>query len=142
MSAASSYGPEMPAPRICSCRSACDVRLPKPLHVTAPVVTWAASPVTARRYCARLRPLAKSVVERSPNAAQSNPRSSRAETQSCEAVRTWSWLASPRIGYCASANGSTLRPNASCPSRSEEHTSELQSQFHLVCRLLLEKKKK
>src|SRR3989338_9638457 len=26
------------------------------------------------------------------------------------------------------------------PSRSEEHTSELQSQFHLVCRLLLEKK--
>src|SRR6267143_4945802 len=29
------------------------------------------------------------------------------------------------------------RPGA----RSEEHTSELQSQFHLVCRLLLEKKK-
>src|SRR5689334_24791588 len=25
-------------------------------------------------------------------------------------------------------------------TRSEEHTSELQSQFHLVCRLLLEKK--
>src|SRR5438309_8628246 len=33
---------------------------------------------------------------------------------------------------------------AACASRarSEEHTSELQSQFHLVCRLLLEKKKK
>src|SRR5689334_24031243 len=29
-----------------------------------------------------------------------------------------------------------------CRPRSEEHTSELQSQFHLVCRLLLEKKKK
>src|SRR2546429_3855769 len=28
------------------------------------------------------------------------------------------------------------------PSRSEEHTSELQSRLHLVCRLLLEKKKK
>src|SRR5689334_23892615 len=27
------------------------------------------------------------------------------------------------------------------PPRSVEHTSELQSQFHLVCRLLLEKKK-
>src|SRR5438309_2484710 len=27
-------------------------------------------------------------------------------------------------------------------NRSEEHTSELQSQFHLVCRLLLEKKKR
>src|SRR2546430_4117969 len=29
-----------------------------------------------------------------------------------------------------------------CGSRSEEHTSELQSQSNLVCRLLLEKKKK
>src|SRR2546427_5371042 len=29
-----------------------------------------------------------------------------------------------------------------CTSRSEEHTSELQSQSNLVCRLLLEKKKK
>src|SRR5436305_14917378 len=28
------------------------------------------------------------------------------------------------------------------PARSEEHTSELQSRPHLVCRLLLEKKKK
>src|SRR5256884_955133 len=28
-----------------------------------------------------------------------------------------------------------------CPGRSEEHTSELQSRLHLVCRLLLEKKK-
>src|SRR2546422_3062092 len=30
---------------------------------------------------------------------------------------------------------------ASAPTRSEEHTSELQSRLHLVCRLLLEKKK-
>src|SRR2546430_13032250 len=29
-----------------------------------------------------------------------------------------------------------------CDPRSEEHTSELQSQSNLVCRLLLEKKKK
>src|SRR2546422_2631520 len=28
-----------------------------------------------------------------------------------------------------------------CAERSEEHTSELQSRLHLVCRLLLEKKK-
>src|SRR5258708_14971251 len=33
-----------------------------------------------------------------------------------------------------------LRPDAQ-PYRSEEHTSELQSPDHLVCRLLLEKKK-
>src|SRR5260370_19578545 len=30
----------------------------------------------------------------------------------------------------------------SSPARSEEHTSELQSHLNLVCRLLLEKKKK
>src|SRR5689334_23854391 len=34
------------------------------------------------------------------------------------------------------------RPELVVEIRSEEHTSELQSQFHLVCRLLLEKKKK
>src|SRR2546422_1772125 len=32
--------------------------------------------------------------------------------------------------------------NVSKTQRSEEHTSELQSRLHLVCRLLLEKKKK
>src|SRR5687768_18359619 len=36
-----------------------------------------------------------------------------------------------------------LGPNgAGKTTRSEEHTSELQSRLHLVCRLLLEKKKK
>src|SRR2546430_8189454 len=34
------------------------------------------------------------------------------------------------------------RPRAVRLGRSEEHTSELQSQSNLVCRLLLEKKKK
>src|SRR5438045_5689746 len=34
-----------------------------------------------------------------------------------------------------------LAPSFLSPSRSEEHTSELQSLRHLVCRLLLEKKK-
>src|SRR5699024_12687183 len=33
------------------------------------------------------------------------------------------------------------RPGAAADHRSEEHTSELQSRFDLVCRLLLEKKK-
>src|SRR5687768_18000817 len=42
-----------------------------------------------------------------------------------------------------SQNPFTEIPNAPCfPPRSEEHTSELQSRLHLVCRLLLEKKKK
>src|SRR2546422_7742211 len=34
------------------------------------------------------------------------------------------------------------RADQRAPVRSEEHTSELQSRLHLVCRLLLEKKKK
>src|SRR2546429_7207662 len=37
-----------------------------------------------------------------------------------------------QVGLAGSNNGSNLR--------SEEHTSELQSRLHLVCRLLLEKK--
>src|SRR5882757_10456142 len=39
------------------------------------------------------------------------------------------------------ASASDLRPSPVC-GRSEEHTSELQSRQYLVCRLLLEKKKK
>src|SRR5688572_31285556 len=39
-------------------------------------------------------------------------------------------------------NGSTYETCAGGTWRSEEHTSELQSQSNLVCRLLLEKKKK
>src|SRR5688572_32391111 len=35
-----------------------------------------------------------------------------------------------------------IRRGDELPPRSEEHTSELQSQSNLVCRLLLEKKKK
>src|SRR5690625_6084369 len=37
--------------------------------------------------------------------------------------------------------GEALAALAEVPARSEEHTSELQSRGHLVCRLLLEKKK-
>src|SRR2546427_8688331 len=39
------------------------------------------------------------------------------------------------------AHASAASQPASAPQRSEEHTSELQSQSNLVCRLLLEKKK-
>src|SRR3989442_7270674 len=38
-------------------------------------------------------------------------------------------------------NRGSSRPRGGRPPRSEEHTSELQSRPHLVCRLLLEKKK-
>src|SRR5207244_12832263 len=38
--------------------------------------------------------------------------------------------------------GCPAREGVGCTTRSEEHTSELQSPDHLVCRLLLEKKKR
>src|SRR5713226_9709303 len=48
------------------------------------------------------------------------------------------------FGICLreGAGGAGLDAVAACIARSEEHTSELQSPVHLVCRLLLEKKKK
>src|SRR2546429_4422775 len=39
-------------------------------------------------------------------------------------------------------NNNSLIRASRVEDRSEEHTSELQSRLHLVCRLLLEKKKK
>src|SRR2546430_5050603 len=48
--------------------------------------------------------------------------------------------ARPRRGRSARAAARTPPPRRA--PRSEEHTSELQSQSNLVCRLLLEKKKK
>src|SRR2546422_4482029 len=47
-----------------------------------------------------------------------------------------------RAEHPATPHGDALSPPPRILSRSEEHTSELQSRLHLVCRLLLEKKKK
>src|SRR2546422_7938870 len=44
-----------------------------------------------------------------------------------------------RASRSRGVSSSAMAPTA---TRSEEHTSELQSRLHLVCRLLLEKKKK
>src|SRR2546422_3147379 len=46
------------------------------------------------------------------------------------------------FGFSARRKFSGSRGETKVVSRSEEHTSELQSRLHLVCRLLLEKKKK
>src|SRR5207244_13327275 len=45
----------------------------------------------------------------------------------------------PNAGTCV-GTPKTSQPCADSDGRSEEHTSELQSPDHLVCRLLLEKK--
>src|SRR2546422_11663088 len=64
-------------------------------------------------------------------------------TRSCEPPSTDS--ARPRCARCGWGRGGCARSSPTSPAgtgrRSEEHTSELQSRLHLVCRLLLEKKK-
>src|SRR3712207_6942641 len=72
-----------------------------------------------------------------------------------DALPIWNWvIAAPGRAAAASASASPRRscragrggpgawmPCCRCSTRSEEHTSELQSRQYLVCRLLLEKKK-
>src|SRR2546430_8487590 len=50
-------------------------------------------------------------------------------------------ISRPRRAGCSPPSSRGPRPRRA-GARSEEHTSELQSQSNLVCRLLLEKKKK
>src|SRR5258707_5807060 len=52
------------------------------------------------------------------------------------------WTPAPRRDTGASQRRDSTFPIACILTRSEEHTSELQSRQYLVCRLLLEKKKK
>src|SRR2546422_5934141 len=47
-----------------------------------------------------------------------------------------------RTNRARRSSAAARAPGAGVRDRSEEHTSELQSRLHLVCRLLLEKKKK
>src|SRR2546426_8029683 len=51
-------------------------------------------------------------------------------------------LRAPFHEHVGPALGPTILLDRHQPERSEEHTSELQSPCNLVCRLLLEKKKK
>src|SRR2546430_6204197 len=62
-------------------------------------------------------------------------------SQKCTARRG---AAAPACASSCMVTTSKCRREGQCHSqkRSEEHTSELQSQSNLVCRLLLEKKKK
>src|SRR2546426_6586940 len=59
--------------------------------------------------------------------------------------RLWQWSlreVGPRADRCKADVGPDTHRDHILGDRSEEHTSELQSPCNLVCRLLLEKKKK
>src|SRR5687768_17912831 len=51
-------------------------------------------------------------------------------------------LPAPNTVWLEEMTWMDVRDSLKAGNRSEEHTSELQSRLHLVCRLLLEKKKK
>src|SRR2546430_11191725 len=63
-------------------------------------------------------------------------------------IVAWPSTSGPTTTTCAITSNATGRPSGpssgarSTSSRSEEHTSELQSQSNLVCRLLLEKQRR
>src|SRR2546429_6702939 len=63
-------------------------------------------------------------------------RSQAAKAQYREALRIY-----PDYAEAHNNLGNLLVAEGKFDERSEEHTSELQSRLHLVCRLLLEKKK-
>src|SRR5439155_22755876 len=66
-------------------------------------------------------------------------------TSTSEFVRSSLRSAATALGRFSAASASSksiCRWRFDASTRSEEHTSELQSRGHLVCRLLLEKKKK
>src|SRR2546430_4129879 len=65
-----------------------------------------------------------------------SPAARRRRTRASDGFETGPWLRRFVRAY-----GPTDAGPALTPPRSEEHTSELQSQSNLVCRLLLEKKK-
>src|SRR2546430_9483531 len=73
----------------------------------------------------------------SPRRYQASASSGYRATRSCSLV-----IASGRQSLMAALAWSVSASRTGSRSRSEEHTSELQSQSNLVCRLLLEKKKK
>src|SRR2546427_5737620 len=72
------------------------------------------------------------------------PPAERPTTQAppSHAVRCWKMRNRPYRGSLARMTRKMIPRTTRTVARSEEHTSELQSQSNLVCRLLLEKKKK
>src|SRR5690606_40373369 len=83
----------------------------------------------------------------SPDASDSgkvSKRSARPTVTSCSACVPTTTARAPEPARAVKSRmrgGCRPRSVAACVTRSEEHTSELQSRESLVCRLLLEKKK-
>src|SRR5699024_11605661 len=64
-----------------------------------------------------------------------------ARTRDLDVPGATDFSSSPAVGVKATVKDTVIEVGGPYLLRSEEHTSELQSRFDLVCRLLLEKKK-
>src|SRR5712692_9447067 len=118
----------------CGGRSACATVSSRP---SAPAVAAAAAPA------GRAGGFRTSNADGMMTSHARSPSTSMAKRQ-CKLVMSrrarGAAVAEPRLN--PTETSATARLRCCVNQRSEEHTSELQSQFHLVCRLLLEKKKK
>src|SRR5256886_10120463 len=99
------------------------------LHRVAPLIAHQSSGTTRSSQCVR------SAALRTPSVATTVGSGAMPKISACSHGRPSS---RPTSGQANSAKTKMQSPAA---PRSEEHTSELQSQSNLVCRLLLEKKK-
>src|SRR2546429_4124764 len=79
--------------------------------------------------------------ERTAASSSPSPKNTRSPTCILRPGRTSTSQVSESISRVRKISTLPVRCSA-LVARSEEHTSELQSRLHLVCRLLLEKKKK
>src|SRR5439155_14457224 len=80
----------------------------------------------------------KGRMEKMPSVT--NPRVANVQKKSFER-KAWKKVINAGSLIAVSTVTMPLARNSATTCRSEEHTSELQSRGHLVCRLLLEKKK-
>src|SRR5438132_5588013 len=96
-------------------------------------------------------PLTPTVIVLSPSTADNNACAGTAlpinlSHRKYQRFQLWrltqSWRTALEHRQCARTNRLPLAAAKPAPTRSEEHTSELQSHSDLVCRLLLEKKNK
>src|SRR5687768_17172114 len=91
-------------------------------------------PATPHIYTLSLHDALPISPRRAPRERRSGASASRGSLPPCAASES---RAADRFGVSSHA----ISARFCCFLRSEEHTSELQSRLHLVCRLLLEKKK-
>src|SRR2546427_7408547 len=89
---------------------------------------------------ARCHRSARDLARARPIRAASSPGTSRRKPR--KSGGAWCWCMSSTAAALGEENGGRPARHSNRTTRSEEHTSELQSQSNLVCRLLLEKKKR